>query len=156
MEPMAFRFMGGCSNQLSHTSQGSFVCLFIILYLFIFRERGREGGRERNISVWLCLTHAPPLPTGDSAHNPGICPDWESSWRPSGSQANTQSTESHQPGLRVLFKKKFFFFQISWLVRERKNINSLLHLCIHWLLLICALTRTEPITLTNGDKFLTN
>ena len=24
-------------------------------YLFIFRERGREGERERNINVWLPL-----------------------------------------------------------------------------------------------------
>ena len=26
-------------------------------YLFIFRERGREGERERNINVWLTLAH---------------------------------------------------------------------------------------------------
>ena len=30
-------------------------------YLFIFRERGKEGERERN-NVWLLLTH-PPLGT---------------------------------------------------------------------------------------------
>ena len=28
-----------------------------IFYLFIFRERGREGERERNINVWLPLMH---------------------------------------------------------------------------------------------------
>ena len=28
-------------------------CSEIIIFLFIFRERGREGERERNISVWL-------------------------------------------------------------------------------------------------------
>ena len=38
-------------------------------------------------------------PTGYLAHNPGICPDWELNWQCSGSQASTQSTESHQPGL---------------------------------------------------------
>ncbi|KAF6119994.1 hypothetical protein HJG60_010335 [Phyllostomus discolor] len=27
-----------------------------------------------------------------------MCPDWESHWRPFGSLAGTQSTESHQPG----------------------------------------------------------
>ena len=30
---------------------------FLRFYLFIFRERGREGERERNIDVWLPLTH---------------------------------------------------------------------------------------------------
>ena len=35
---------------------------------------------------------------GDLAHNPGMCPDWESNRRPFGSQACTQSTELHQPG----------------------------------------------------------
>ena len=37
------------------------------------------------------------------ARNPGICPDWESNWRPFGSQARTQSTEPHQKG-------RYFFF----------------------------------------------
>ena len=43
-----------------------------------------------------CLSH--PLPTGDLACNPGMCPDWESHWRPFGSPASAQSTETHQPG----------------------------------------------------------
>ena len=30
---------------------------FLRFYLFIFRERGREGKRERNINVWLPLAH---------------------------------------------------------------------------------------------------
>ena len=38
---------------------------------FIFREKGREKKRERNISVWLPLMCPP---TGDLAHNPGMCP----------------------------------------------------------------------------------
>ena len=37
-------------------------------------------------------------PTGDLAHNPGMCPDWELNPRPFGLQASTQSTEPHQPG----------------------------------------------------------
>ena len=40
-------------------------------------------------------------PTGDLAHNPGICPDWEWNQRPFGSQAGTQSTEPHQPGQKL-------------------------------------------------------
>ena len=46
-----------------------------------------------------CLSHAPP--TGDLAYKPGMCPDWESNWRPFGLQAGAQSTEPHQPGLDV-------------------------------------------------------
>ena len=46
--------------------------------------------------MWLPL-ECPLL--GNLAHNPGICPDWESNWRPFGSQTSTQSTEPYQPGL---------------------------------------------------------
>ena len=42
------------------------------------------------------LSHA--HPTEDLAHNPGMCPDWESNQRPFGLQAGIQSTEPHQPG----------------------------------------------------------
>ena len=41
-------------------------------YLFIFRERGREGEKYQ----WVVASHMDP--TGDLAHNPGMCPDWES------------------------------------------------------------------------------
>ena len=37
-------------------------------------------------------------PTGDLAHNPGMCPDWELNQWPFDPQASTQSTEPHQPG----------------------------------------------------------
>ena len=53
-----------------------------IYILFIFRERGREGERERNVSAWLCLncpspetwptTQAGTL-TGNRPSNPFIC-----------------------------------------------------------------------------------
>ena len=39
-----------------------YITLFLKKILFIFRERGREGERERNINVWLPPTH-PPLGT---------------------------------------------------------------------------------------------
>ena len=42
------------------------------------------------------------LPTGDLAHNPGMCSDWELNLRPFGSQASTQSTETCQPGEETL------------------------------------------------------
>ena len=45
-------------------------------YLFIFRERGREGKRKGE--KHQCVVASRMLPTGDLAHNPGICLDWES------------------------------------------------------------------------------
>ena len=44
----------------------------------------------------MVASHAPP--TGDLAHNPGLCPGWELSRQPFGWQAGTQSTDPHQPG----------------------------------------------------------
>ena len=67
------------------------------LYLFTFRERGRKGGREGEKHQCVVAFHMPP--TRELAHNPGMCPDWESNRRPFGSQTGTQSTEPSQPGL---------------------------------------------------------
>ena len=64
-------------------------------YLFIFREQGREGERERNINVWLPLAR-PPLGTTTQA--------WESDRWPFGWQAGAQPTEPHQPGLKTLLE----------------------------------------------------
>ena len=54
----------------------------------------------------LVASHMPP--TGDLAHNPGMCPDWESNQQPFGLQAGTQYTEPHQPR-RFLFLFLYFF-----------------------------------------------
>ena len=66
----------------------SFVCLYMILfqlflfledfYLFIFKERGKEGEREKHQRV--VAFHTPPI--GDLAHNPGMCPDLKSNQGP--------------------------------------------------------------------------
>ena len=62
------------------------------MYLFIFRERRREGKeRERNI-YWLPLAHA------NWSATQACALDRESNQQPFGSQAGTQSTEPHQPG----------------------------------------------------------
>ena len=57
-------------------------CLYFILlnifkrlYSFIFRQRGREGEREREKHQCVVASHVPA--TGDLAHNPGMGPDWE-------------------------------------------------------------------------------
>ena len=54
------------------------------MYLFLERGEGKEKERERNINVWVPLACSP---TGDLAHNSGMCPAWESNQRPFGSQA---------------------------------------------------------------------
>ena len=61
--------------------------LSIFLILFIFRQKGREGEGEREKHQCVVAPYTPP--TGDLAHNPGTCSDWESNWRPFGSQAST-------------------------------------------------------------------
>ena len=71
-------------------------------YILIFRKWRKEGERKRKKPQ--CVVASPVSPTGDLAHNLGTCPDWESNQQPFDSQASTQSTEPHQPGLtRVLY-----------------------------------------------------
>ena len=74
-------------------------------FIYLFLERGREGEREEEKHQCVITFHVPP--TGDLARNPGMCPAWESSQRPFGSQASTQSTEPHQPGPFCLFFKNW-------------------------------------------------
>ena len=74
--------------------------------LFIFRGRGKEGEREVGKYQYVVAFHMPP--NVDLAHNPHMCPDWESNQRPFGSQAGIQSTELHQPGQECTFNKEHF------------------------------------------------
>ena len=67
------------------------------LYLFLEKREGKEKQGEKH----QCVVASHVGPTGDVAHNPGMCPDWESNWRPFCSQAGTQSTEPHQPGFNI-------------------------------------------------------
>ena len=74
-------------------------------YLFIFREKGREGERDREKhQVWeKCpLVACPAPPAGDLACNPGVCPDQKSNWQLYGLQDNTQLTEPRQSGQKIL------------------------------------------------------
>ena len=76
----------------------SFSFIFKILFYYLFLERGE--GRKEEKHQCVVVSWAPP--TGDLAHNPGMCPEWESNQWPFGSQAGTQATEPHQPGLAGL------------------------------------------------------
>ena len=52
----------------------TFAHLKNIFYLFL--EREKEGEREGE--KYQCVTASTTTPMGDLAHNPGMCPDWES------------------------------------------------------------------------------
>ena len=60
------------------------IIFFKRFYLFIFRERGKEGEIEGQ--KYQCVVASPVPLTGDLARKPGMCPDWESNRRPFGSQ----------------------------------------------------------------------
>ena len=93
---------GDVPSSLRFCQSSFFLSFFLkIFYLFIFRERGREGEREREKHQCVAVSFAPS--SGDLACNPGMYPDGESNWRPSGLQASTQSTEPHQPGHQTVF-----------------------------------------------------
>ena len=90
---------GAYLNMIHKYMMSFFLKMF---YLFIFREG--KGGREGE--KYQCVVASRVSPTGD----PGMCPDWESNWRPFGLQASTQSTEPHQPQQGCLFIVVFFNF----------------------------------------------
>ena len=71
-------------------------------------------------------------PTGDLAHNPGMCPDWDSNQWPFGSQAHTQSTKLHQPGGNSIFYIFLsFFYSIPGLAASLLNFSAALHPPLH-------------------------
>ena len=70
-----------------------------VFYFYLFLERGREGERQGKKHQCVVVSCMPP--TGDLACNPGMCPDWELNQLLFGSQVHAQSTEPHQPGLKL-------------------------------------------------------
>ena len=71
-------------------------------YLFIFRQKGREGEREGEKHQCVVASHL--LPTEDLVCNSGMCPDWELNQQPFPSQAGTQSTEPQPVRVDEFFK----------------------------------------------------
>ena len=53
-----------------------------------------------------------------------MCPDWESSQRPFGSQARAQSTEPHQPVLRFLKVQIFKRLQEYMKAYKRRHVHE--------------------------------
>ena len=72
-----------------------------ILFIY-FLERGERRERERKRETSMCKRRLPlahPQWRTWPACNPGTCPDQESNQQSFSSQASTQSTKPHQPGL---------------------------------------------------------
>ena len=71
-------------------------------YLFIFRQRGREGERKGEKHQCVVASHSPT--TGDLVHNPSTCPDWESNQQPFGSQSMLNLLSHTSKGCSCRFK----------------------------------------------------
>ena len=89
--------------------------MFLRFYLFIFRDRGREGerdGEQHQCVFTSCTPH-----TGDLACNPGMYPDWESNQRPFGSQSVLNLLSYTSQG-------KVFIFLITNVVLSTINLKK--------------------------------
>ena len=79
-------------------------CSFFLRFLFIFGERGREGEEHQ------CVVDSHVAPTGDLAHNPGMCPDWESNQQPLGLLQPALSPLSYTRQGKLLLFLVFFSY----------------------------------------------
>ena len=77
-----------------------------ILFIYFLEGKGGRKGEKHQFVVAFCEP-----PTGDLYRNPGMCPDWEPSLWPFGSQASTQSIELHQPGLVIMLNSSMIILQ---------------------------------------------
>ena len=100
---LLYRCSACCLKVKGCTPLNSMASQFFKRILFIYFQREEKGGRETSMArdTWIghLLVASRMPPTGDLAHNPGMCPDWESNQQPFGSQTGTQSTKPQQPGI---------------------------------------------------------
>ena len=86
--------------------------------LFIYFQR--EGEKH---DVWekhqLVASHMPP--TGNQAHNPGMCPHWESNWQPFTLQDNVQLSHTRQGCLQLFNGTLWEEGQIYLMVQEKNQ-----------------------------------
>ena len=63
-----------CFGGIDYIMSFLFILFIFLKILFIFGERGREGGREGEKHQCVVASHV--ASTGDLAYNPGMCSDW--------------------------------------------------------------------------------
>ena len=99
------------------------------MYCFkiLFLERGREE-REGEKHQCVVASHVPPI--GDLACNPSMCPDWESSWQPFGSQ----------PALSPLSHTVQGPCEVSLMIRVRPPSQHLVRVPGRGTLVVCKTT----------------
>ena len=83
------------------TCLSTYLFIYLKYFIYLFLERGREGEREGEKPQCVVASHAPP--TGDLAHNPGMCPNWDSNQRSFGLQAGAQPLSHTSQGEIVVF-----------------------------------------------------
>ena len=81
-----------------------------------------EGGREWKKHQCVVASHA--YSTGDLAHDPGICPDWELSQQPFDLQASTQPLSYTGQGIPFPFLGTLDFW--TFMTSQHGNLASLL------------------------------
>ena len=97
------------SHERGHLCLASDFNLLYFLKDFMYLSLERRERRQRGAEISQCwekqsvASRMPP--TGGPACNPGVGPDQGSNQWPFGSQASTQSTEPHLPGLASHFKE---------------------------------------------------
>ena len=75
--------------------------------IYIFLERGEGREKERETSMCGCLSCARPLGTRPATQ--ACAQTWNRTADPPSSQAGTQSTDPHQPGLKTnIFNESIF------------------------------------------------
>ena len=70
-------------------------------FIYLFLQRGWEVKREGEKYQCVVVSHM--APTGDLAHNPGLCPDWELNWQHSGSPLALNPQSYTSQGLALHF-----------------------------------------------------
>ena len=109
-----------CTRDLHKANHHLF--FFLRFYLSVFRE-GKASQKEKCQFVVAFRE----TPTGDLAHNPGMCPSLGiEPVTPFGSQAGTQSTEPHQPEQEasLLSREDFWFSLYKQCILSKFSFNA--------------------------------
>ena len=81
------------------------VYFFFKDFIYLFLERGEGRGKEGRKDQ--CMAARVVALTGDLACNTGMCPDWESNWRPFGSQPALNPLSYTSQRHIIYFSNKF-------------------------------------------------